>query len=229
MKKEIIIISLGGSLIYNRSGLDIVFLKKFKNFIIKQIRMGKRFVIVAGGGVLCRNYQEMARRLNGTVSERNLDWIGIKSTKLNAELLRSMFGNAAHNEVIDNPLKKINSLKDVIIGAGFLPGSSSDKDAVLLAKNFGADFVVNLSNINYLYNKDPKKYQHAKAIKNISWKDFRKMINKKWVPGENIPFDPIASRFAEGGGIKVVILNGKEIKNFNNFLDGRKFKGTVIG
>ena len=44
----------------------------------------------------------------------------------------------------------------------------------------------------------------------------------------NKPFDPIASREAEKLGLEVAILNGKKIKNLENYLDDKKFIGTTI-
>ena len=60
MKKDIIVISFGGSLIVQNQ-IDTVFLKEFRNLILKYIRKGKRFVIICGGGRTARNYQEAAR------------------------------------------------------------------------------------------------------------------------------------------------------------------------
>jgi uridylate kinase len=88
--------------------------------------------------------------------------------------------------------------------------------------------VVNLSNIDYVYNKDPKKFKNAKKIKEISWADFRKIVGDKWDPGLNVPFDPIASKIAQEAQMEVVIMNGKKLKNLENYLEGKKFTGTVI-
>jgi len=57
MKKEIIIISVGGSLVVPDQ-IDTAFLKKLKIFILKEIKKGKKFVIIAGGGKVCRRYQD---------------------------------------------------------------------------------------------------------------------------------------------------------------------------
>ncbi len=227
MKQTTIIISLGGSLISTKRGIDINFLRKFKKFILKNTKK-HRFVIVAGGGVLCRKYQEAAERL-GDPEDRDLDWIGIRATKINAELLRSIFGSHAYEKIIHNPTEAVDTKKKIIIGSGWLPGFSSDKDAVLLAENFGAKLVVNLSNIDYVYTKDPKKHRDAKRIEEISWPEFKKIVGSKWEPGVNLPFDPIASRLAEKNGIQVVVLNGKKLDNLKKFLAGKKFKGTLIG
>lgn len=214
-------------MIYTKKGIDVPFLKKFKKFITEQQKRGRRFVIVTGGGAVCRDYQRAAEKIS-KVGDKDLDWIGIKATKLNAELLRAVFGKLAYGQVIDNPAAKIKTAKKIIIGSGWLPGSSSDKDAVLLAKNFSAKLVVNLSNIDYVYDKDPKKFKNAQKIEKIPWKAFIKIVGAKWDPGNNSPFGPIASRLAAKAKIEAAILNGKNLINLKRFLEGKKFKGTII-
>ena len=48
-----IIISLGGSLIVPEE-IDIAFLEGFKEIILREVQAGKRFVIITGGGKICR-------------------------------------------------------------------------------------------------------------------------------------------------------------------------------
>ena len=72
------------------------------------------------------------------------------------------------------------------------------------------------------------KRKDAQKLKNVSWKDFRKIVGNKWSPGLSMPFDPIASQKAEQLNLKVIIANGKKLKNLKNCLEGKKFKGTVI-
>jgi uridylate kinase len=99
---------------------------------------------------------------------------------------------------------------------------------VLLAKNFGVKKIVNLTNIDYVYDKDPRKFKDAKKIEKISWKDFRKIVGDKWDPGLNVPFDPVASKDAEKLKLEVAIINGKSLDNFERYLNNEKFIGTVI-
>jgi uridylate kinase len=102
-------------------------------------------------------------------------------------------------------------------------------DAVLFAKTYGADEVLNLSNIEYVFDKDPKKFTDSKKIENISWLDFRKnIIGDKWEPGKNLPFDPVASKEAEKIKLTVKILAGKNLSEVKKALNNKKFKGTVI-
>lgn len=97
-----------------------------------------------------------------------------------------------------------------------------------MAKNLGATRLVNLSNIDYVYDSDPQKDTDAKKIEKISWAGFRKLIPEEWDPGLSSPFDPIAAKEAEAIGLEVAIVNGAKLEEFSHYLDGKPFVGTVI-
>lgn len=229
---KIKVLSVGGSIIIPKTGFDIVFLKKFHQLILSRVKKGEKFVLVIGGGATCRAYQSALKQAV-KVSDRDLDWLGIYTTWYNAEFVRLLFGKYAHSEVIKNPISKLVTSKlvtrPVVIAGGWKPGCSTDKDAVLLAKNFSAKEVINLSNIEYVFDKDPKKFKNAKKIAKISWRDFRKnIVGYKWFPGKNAPFDPIAAGLAEKLKLKVCILKGTDLKEVKKVLEGKKFRGTII-
>jgi uridylate kinase len=226
MKNNRYIISLGGSLIVPGE-IDIRFLREFKKIIEREVAKGKKFLIITGGGRTARRYAEAARNLR-MLSRNDLDWLGVHSTRLNAHLLRTVFRKHAHARIITNPRKTERAVEPIIIAAGWRPGSSTDHQAVLLAKKYGIKNILNLTNIDYVYDKDPNKYKNAKAYKQISWHDFRKIVGNKWDPGSNTPFDPVASRVAAKLKLTVVILNGGRTNDLNNYLSGKSFKGTVI-
>jgi uridylate kinase len=225
--QETIVISLGGSLIVPNQ-VDVDFLRDFKTLIFEQIKRGKKFAIITGGGKTCRNYQAAAREIS-PLSNSDLDWLGIYATRFNAELLRLILGEEnTEKEIIINPNLPIDFKKNIVLGAGWEPGNSTDLDAVLIAKNLGAKKVINMSNIDYVYDFDPKKNPEAKRFEKLSWAEYRKLIPKEWNPGLNSPFDPVASELAEGEGLEVIIMNGKPISNLLNCLKGEKFLGTII-
>lgn len=226
MKEEKIIISLGGSIIVPNE-IDIDFLKKFKDLIISFVEQGKKFIIITGGGKTCRVYQDASRKLCNPTSE-DLDWIGIKSLKLNAELVRVIFGELAHKKVIENLALPFDFNTPILIGSACEPGHSTDYDAVLAAINAGVKKIINLSNIDYVYDSDPRVNKEAKMFEKISWAEYRDVIPKEWNPGLSSPFDPVASAICEKEGIEVAIMNGKNLDNLKNYLDGEDFKGTVI-
>ena len=222
------ILSVGGSIIIPKTGFDISFLKKFRTLILSEVKKGNKFILVIGGGATCRNYQEALNKVVKT-SDTDLDWLGIHTTWFNAEFVKMLFGNFAHLEVIKNPTQKIKTTKPIIIAGGWKPGCSTDKDAVLLAKNFGAKELINLSNIEYVFDKDPNKFSDAKKIEQTNWSDFRKnVVGYKWVPGKNVPFDPMASALAEKLKLKVSILQGINLVEVKKAIQGKKFKGTII-
>src|SRR3989338_8249257 len=223
---ETIVISLGGSLIVP-DNIDVDFLKEFKALVLAKVEKGKKFVIITGGGRLCRKYNDVAKEL-GKPTNEDLDWIGIASLRLNAELLRIIFEKYAYREVVSNLTESFSSDKPIIIGSAYKPGWSSDWNAVQAAKTIGAKKVINMSNIDYVYDSDPKVNPNAKKIEKISWAEYRKLIPAEWNPGLNSPFDPVASKVAEEAGIEVAFTNGKPIDNLATCLNGQDFAGTII-
>jgi uridylate kinase len=227
---EKVVISVGGSLIVPEDGIDSQFLQQLNYFIREQLARNKnrQFFLIAGGGRTTKHYQTAARNvLRHQITDDDLDWIGIHATRLNGHLLRTIFRDIAHPVIIDDYSVIRKLVEPVIVGAGWKPGWSTDYDAVLICKDYGVKTIVNLSNINKVYDKDPKIFKEAKPIDRISWDDFRKIVGNKWVPGMNIPFDPIAALKAQGLGLKVVLI-GRDFENIRKYFDGEEFIGTII-
>lgn len=221
------VLSVGGSLIAPAAGIDTVFLKSLRKFVLQRFDKGDRLIIVTGGGAVARQYVT-ASLLVEKVPEDDQDWLGIHATRLNAHLVKTILRDVAHPEIVTNPNKIMRVKSQVLVAGGYRPGWSTDYVAVLLAKKYKAKTVINLSNIDYVYDQDPNLFPKAKLIKEISWSDFRDIVGSEWHPGLNAPFDPIASQLAEKLKLKVAVLNGGNMMNVNKFLDDQKFKGTVI-
>lgn len=221
--------SLGGSLLVPKE-IDVGFLRQFAEFIKKKIGKKRRqFMIVVGGGKTARDYQEAVKKVSGRLRKRDVDWIGIYSTHLNCHLLRIIFEKMAYQKIIDRYEKLPDKIEeDVVLAAGGKPGSSTDYDAVLLAKKYKALKIINLSNIKMVYDRDPHKFADVKPIKKISWSDYLKLVGKKWAPGMSVPFDPVASKLAKELGLQVIICHGHDLENVGKILRGEKFVGTVI-
>lgn len=228
-KKTPIILSLGGSLVVPNGGIDMEFIRSFYQFVKEKVAEGYRFFIVVGGGSTARHYIDAAKKITGTISNWDLDWLGIHTTRLNAHLIKTVFEGIVHPRVIANYRKKIGNLKEpVVVAAGWEPGWSTDYDAVTLAKDYKAKIVFNLSNITQVYTKDPKTNSDVRPIDKITWKKYREMVGESWTPGSNTPFDPVASKIAMERKLKVIIVNGRNLKNLDDAIEGRSFTGTVI-
>lgn len=223
------VLSLGGSLVVPNGGIDTQFLSDFNRFIREQVSSKKRrFFIIVGGGATTRHYQQAAQAVHGTIENEDLDWIGIHATRLNAHLIRVIFRDIAHSHVLKHYeiIRKVD--EPVIVAAGWKPGWSTDYCAITVCQDYGVKWAINMTNVDQVYDKDPKKFPDAKPLTEVTWKDYREMAGSKWIPGMNLPFDPIASKLADELGVTVKILNGKNLDNLAKALDGEPFVGTTI-
>lgn len=228
MKKATFIVSVGGSTVVPNGEVNAPFLKSLKAFLVRRVARGDRFVIIVGGGGTCRRYNDGLKRVIHP-TKTDLDWLGIYTTHLNAHLVRLILGKLAHPTLAnDHKAFDRKSWKaPVVLGGGHKPGGSTDANMILFAQAFGAKDVINVSNVDYLYTKDPHKFKDAEKIEHISWKDYRKMIGNKREPGMNIPFDPVAARLAQASKIRVALL-GSDVKNLDRYLSAQSFRGSVI-
>ena len=220
---EPIVISLGGSIIVPKA-VDYKFLKEFKKMLLSL--KNKKIVICTGGGFIAREYISALKKEK--LNEYTLDLMGIEATRLNAKLLASFLQKC--NQGIPTTLEGIKeSLQthNIVVCGGLSPGQTSDGTTATIADYLCAKEMINVTNVDGLYNKDPKKYKNAKFIPQISHKEFIKIISKiKKQPGQHFVLDALAAEIALKSGIKVIILKGTN--NLKNYILGKKFKGTII-
>lgn len=225
--KKVVVLSLGGSLIIPEN-VDYEFLKKFKKTILKNIHKCK-FVIVCGGGSIARKYI-FALEKEG-MNETFQSFAGISATRMNARFMSYFF----HQDQARGIPHKMSELKKyikkfdiVFCGAlEYKPRQTSDSTSAEIAKEFKTIFV-NLTDVQGLHDKNPKKFKNAKFISKISWKNFDKMANKlKFKPGQHFVLDQRASKLILKYKIPTYIL-GKDMKQLDNLLNGKEFKGTKI-
>ena len=180
MVKKVVVISLGGSLIVPNK-INIEFLNNFKKILSKNKRRHK-FVIVCGGGSTARTYIKGLEEKKEKNKQYFQGLLGISTTRLNARFMTYFFGEDAH-QGIPHDMKTIKNLLKIhnIIFCGALryaKKETSDGTAAKLAHYFNADFI-NLTNVNGLYDKNPKKFRSAKFIPEILHKDFLKIAKKQ--------------------------------------------------
>jgi uridylate kinase len=224
-----IIISLGGSLLVP-DAIDTVFVQKFKDFIVSYIEKGYSFILVTGGGRTARTYIDAAAQTT-EITDDDKDWLGIHATRLNGHFIRTVFREYAHPRINTNP----HDLEDfyhaqepILVAAGWRPGRSTDFCAVLLGKYLDVKQVINLSNVDCAYDRDPRQFPDAKKIERATWQEFREIVGSEWSPGMSAPFDPIASKMAQEEEMEVAIMNGSDLDNLGHYLDGELFQGTVV-
>lgn len=222
------VIALGGSIAFQEK-IDIDFLKNFYAFIKSRIlNYNNKFIIIIGGGAITRKYQQAASKIS-KVSDEDKDWLGIHATRLNAHFIRTIFREQA-NPVLFEERFKIKNFNNypLIIGAGWKPGWSTDFVACQIANDFNISKVIILGHPDYVYNKDPRKYKNAKPIKKITWKDYLKLIPKKWSPGLHAPVDPVAARLSKAKNLESIVAYGRDLHNLQRILDDQEYQGTFL-
>lgn len=229
----ITVLSLGGSIVAP-DGPDPEFVSAFASLVREHLDgdPGRRLIIVVGGGGPARLWQKAYRECSGhvgRVSDEAQDWIGIMATRLNAQLVKAVLSDLCPQDVVSDPSSVGLFMGRVLVAAGWKPGFSTDYDAVLLARKFGAEKILNLSNIAKVYTGDPRVDPRAMPIDKISWKAFREIVGEEWSPGKNLPFDPVASRLASEHGLEVICAAGRDLDNLRSILVGGDFAGTIIG
>jgi uridylate kinase len=221
-----VVIALGGSMIV-KDEIRTDYLPKFKRFILDEMKKGNKFVIVTGGGKLCRRYNEAACAITH-VPDKDLDWLGIHVTRLNGQLLRTIFWREAYRIVLDNCDHPVRGNAKLIIAAGTRPGWSTDYVSVKLAKRFNSKRVIVAGTYDGVYDKDFEKFGDAKRFDVLDWKTYRGLIASDWKPGYRAPVDPVAAKFADKYHVRVDIVEAEDFGNFGKCIAGEKFDGTTI-
>ncbi|MFC1682042.1 UMP kinase [Nanoarchaeota archaeon] len=225
MKKEVIVLSLGGSQIIPDK-VNVKFLKEFKK-IIKLNSNKYKFVIVCGGGSVARKYiaglQDKSYEVQSTA--------GIAATRMNAKFMSCFFDKSTDYKIpteIKQIKKQLRKNQIVFCGAlGFKPRQTTDSNAAEIAHYFKSKFI-NITNVSGLHNKNPKKFKNAKLISKISWNQFQKMANKsKFTPGQHFVLDQTAAKLIQKNKTQTYIIGSN--KQLNNLLKDKRFVGTVIG
>lgn len=218
---QTIVISLGGSIIVQEK-INYKFLNEFKRIILKHKEY--KFIIVTGGGKTARTYIEAARKEK--LSEEEISFLGILTTRLNANLIADIFNQSR----VPETHQEINNIKERIIVCGALDNKSkmtSDTNAAQIAKDKKAKFFINMTNVPGLFTDDPKTHKNASLIPFITHKDFNNKIQKiKFKAGQHFILDQKASEIIKRNNITTIIIEGNN--QLENILNNKKFIGTII-
>ena len=228
MKKRVIVISLGGSLIVPEN-INFKFLENFRKTLRKHYSKWQ-FVIVCGGGSIARKYIKLLEKTS-KADEKELSMAGIRVTRLNALILMELFGKEA-NDTLPLTMKEVkNNLRKnnvIICGAlRYAPHSTSDGTAAKLANFLKSEFI-NMTNVKGLFSENPFTNKNAKFIPFESWKKFDERANRmKYHSGQHFVLDQNAATMIRKDKIKTYIV-GEDLRNITKILKGQKFTGTLI-
>lgn len=230
LEKELIVISLGGSMLFNENQVNAEYVKKVSEIISRARKNGKKIIVVVGGGKTAREYCNASRELRK--NEFLADRIGIMATRLNAMLLITALGKEAFPEVISEPWKAIQALNEglVPVSGGILEGMTTDSVAVLLAEYCGAKEVINVSNVGFLYSEDPSKNPGAKKFEEMTHQELVELASRldERKARTNFPFDLVACKLSQRSNIEIRFVDGKKITELEKAILGKKHEGTIV-
>ncbi len=202
MKKRIVI-KLSGSLF----GLDDTkTIKQFAEFFAKISKICQP-IIITGGGKIARHYISHAR--SSGADESTLDELGIEVSRLNAKLMIYALQSLAYPHPPVN-LKEVANAADsglIVVTGGLHPGQSTNATAALIAEKVRASMFLNATDVDGVYDSDPRKNKNAKKFKKITLKNLRAMlVHQESIAGGYDLMDIVALKVIERSKLKTRIL-----------------------
>lgn len=188
MDKKRILLKLSGEALSGSkdNGIDFERVIEIAKEVKDCLDMGFSIGIVVGGGNFWRG------KSNDFMERQTSDYIGMLATTMNALALQDAFRQIGVPVRVETAIemrkvaefylrekceKHLEKGRVVILGCGTgNPFFSTDTAAALRAAEINADILVKATNVDGIYDKDPKKYKDAKLIKETTYND---VLNKK--------------------------------------------------
>jgi uridylate kinase len=223
---ETVVLSLGGSVLVREEG-DTAYIRKLAK-ILMGVSFNFKLYVVTGGGKIARYYIKAGRDLGA--SESYLDELGIEVTRLNARLMITALGDHACHSPPKNYDEAVHAGKtcSIVVMGGVSPGITTDAVSALLAERVKARRLVNATSVDGAYSADPKKDPEAHRIPRMTHKELVDLVGHSTGAGPNNVFDPVGARVLERSKISLAIVDGNDLANLRDALEGKKFKGTTV-
>ena len=222
---ETVVLKIGGSVLYRDSFPDPELLSLYAS-IADEVSTKVRLILVVGGGKLARKLISVARDMSLPKSIQ--DYIGSSIARLTAFMLAWKIKNAQRR--IPNSFEEVlrSDPSKVLVLGGLQPGQSTDAVAALLAETFGASRLIIASDIDGVYDKDPKLHVDAKRLEKTSYRHLFEIVARlEHEPGSYRLIDTIALRIAARSKIPIIFVNGRDRqKIIEAILEGKG--GTIV-
>lgn len=231
MKYKRILLKLSGESLAGEKGTGIDFNRvlDFAAEIAEIAKIGVEVGIVVGGGNFWRG------RSNQQMDTCTSDYIGMLGTTMNALALGDAFKQLnievrvqtgvemrqiAEFYIKDRAIKHLANKRIVVFGCGTgSPFFSTDTAAALRAAEIDADALLKATNVDGIYDKDPKKYDDAVKIEKISYLE---VLNKKI----NV-MDTTATSLCMNNDIPIIVFDINKKGNLLKVINGEDIGTTV--
>lgn len=231
MKFKRILLKLSGESLAGKkeNGIDFEHVLDICREITEITKLGIEVGIVVGGGNFWRG------RSNQQMDRCTSDYIGMLGTTMNALAIGDAFKQLnqdvrvqtevemrqiAEYYIKDRALKHLNNKRVVVFGCGTgSPFFSTDTAAALRAAEIGADALIKATNVDGIYDSDPKKNKDAIKIDEISYLE---VLNKKL----NV-MDTTATSLCMDNNIPIVVFDINQKGNLKKVIEGEHI-GTIV-
>ncbi len=221
------VIKIGGSLLFTEN--KKIDKEKIQNFcrIFKNVKYSGSHVIVCGGGKIAREYINAVRSFHG--NEALCDTFGIDLSRINSKLIISSFQDFAY-PLVPKSIDELSTallFGKIIVMGGLQPGQSTTSVALEVAEFIGAEELVILTDVEGIYDKDPKKFDNAKLLRSLTYAELQEIIIKssgdtQATAGEYRIFDAVSLQILKRSRIKIRVMSGKDLKEFEKYCKGEK-------
>jgi uridylate kinase len=225
VNKPRIVIKLSGSIFNFETNFKI--LNDYVN-LIKKINEVYQPIIITGGGKIARFYINLARSLG--FDESGLDLIGIQVSRLNAKLLISGLGDLCF------PLTPLNLdeistavlTNKIVVTGGLYPGQSTNATSALIAEKIKALKFYNATDVDGIFNNDPRIDPDAKMYESIDVKDCISILKlENSMAGTYDLMDLISLKVIERSSLPTVVFKSS-IENISKIIMENAKIGTEI-
>lgn len=233
LQKKRVVIKLSGSIFSlsnNNEQDNHEYYNTFKQYsdVLTNLTNNVQPIVITGGGNIARLYINFARKLGQ--DEASLDLLGIAISRINAKLLIASLGSYAYPEVpqsLDDVGRFVESNK-IIVSGGLHPGQSTNATSALIAEKTGASEFINATDVNGIYDSDPRKNNNAQLFEKIEVNKLLKMLLKESsMAGEYDLLDIVALKVIERSKIKTKVILSNPT-NIYNTIQGRNYIGTEL-
>ena len=213
----------------NKSGIDFDVVLKICEQIKKCADMGVQIGIVVGGGNFWRG------KSSGNMDRTRADHMGMLATVINAlgvcDALEQLnaevrvqtaisMQQVAEPYIRNKAVRHLEKGRIVIFGCGTgNPFFSTDTAAALRAAEIDADVIMKATNVDGVYDSDPKTNPEAKKYDLLSFYD---VLNKNLGV-----MDSTAASMCKDNNIPILVFNVAEPENIFKAICGEKI-GTVV-
>ncbi len=226
-----VLIKLSGEALAGEKGTGIDFDKVLEvcESIKKCVDMGVQVALVVGGGNFWRG------RSSGKMDRTRADHMGMLATVINALGLADgleQVGLVARVEtaiemraiaepyIRNRAVRHLEKGRVVVFGCGTgNPFFSTDTGAALRAAEIGADIIFKATNVDGVYDSDPKKNPDAKKFDTLSYID---VLNK----GLHV-MDSTAASLCMDNEIPILVFNLNDPDNIVRAMKGETI-GTIV-